>query len=156
MRRGIGRKVFGLVLVLLLVIVGGYALGYAGPTGVGGVWEVTALSVADQDQALIDDVLKDHPMTVSFIDGELVMDGPCNSQTSRYFRVGDRLISVPGFRTSKLCHWDGFTDGQVSDLDRIFHRPGNWLSSIDETTETPKLLWSGRGVDVVLTEVPSE
>ena len=143
-------------MVLLLFIFAVYTAGYDGPTGVSGVWEVSAITVSDENQVVVDEVLKDHPMTVSFIDGELVMDGPCNSQTSRYFRVGDQLISVPGFRTSKLCHWDGFTDGQVSDLDRIFHRPGNWLSTIDETTMTPHLVWSGRGVDIVLAEVPSE
>ena len=154
MRRGIGRKIFGAVLGVVLLVVGGYALGYAGPTGMSGGWEVSAINVAADQQGIVDDVLDSHPMTVSFVDGELTMVGPCNSQSSRFFRVGDRLLSVPGFKTSNLCHWDGYSDGQVADIDRVFHSPGLWLSVIQEDDD--QILWVRGEVELVLTEIAGE
>ncbi len=154
MRRGIGRKIFGAILGVALLVVGGYALGYAGPTGVSGAWEVSAINVAADQQSIVDDVLDDHPMTVSFVDGELTMVGPCNSQASRFFRVGDRLLSVSGFKTSKLGHWGDFSDGQIADIDRVFHSPGLWLSVIQEDGE--QMLWARGEVELVLIETAGE
>ena len=155
MPRGIGRKIFGVVLVVLLLVVGAYALGYAGPTEVTGDWEVSEIAVTPEQQELVDDVLREQQMTVSFLDGELTMTGPCNSQAARFFRVGDRLLSVPGFGTSNLCHWDGYTDAQISKVDRLFQHPGSWLSTIEEDLVSEELVWVRGDVTLVLSPTPA-
>lgn len=145
-----------MILALILLAIAGYALGYAGPTGVSGEWQVSAIVVAPEEQDAAADVLKDHPMTVSFVDGELTMLGPCNSQAAKYFRVGDRLISIPGFRTSNLCHWEGYSDGQISNFDRLFHSPSSGLSTISENLVTGEMVWVRGEIQLVMTKVPAE
>jgi hypothetical protein len=151
MPRGIGRKFAAVVLVLILLWMGSLALGYAGPTEIVGEWELAQAMVANENGPLVEDVLVDHEVTVEFDGGEVVMTGPCNSQTPPFFRVGDRLVSVPGFRTSRLCHWEGVTSREIDRVDEIAHRPARWLSRVVFEANPRTFTWT-RG-DVVLSFV---
>ena len=148
MPRGIGRKVAGGVLVVILLWLGSLALGYAGPTEIAGDWELVEAVVENGYQDLVEDFLADREVTVEFDGGELMMTGPCNAQTSRFFRVGDRVVSVPGFVTTRLCHKEGMTSREIDRVDGVVHGPAHWLSKVvfDENAKT--FTWS-RG-DVVL------
>lgn len=148
MRRGIGRKVGGVVLLLILGWMGGLALGYAGPTEIVGDWELAEATVNSEHAELVEGILSDHAVTVGFAEGELVMTGPCNAQTSRFFRVGDRLVSVPGFRTSRSCQGEGLSSREMDRADEVIQRPARWLSNV-VFEENPKTFTWTRG-DVVL------
>ena len=148
MPRGIGRKVGGFVLLLILGWLGGLALGYAGPTEIVGNWELAEATVNSEHAELVEGILSDHEVTVEFAEGELVMTGPCNAQTSRFFRVGDRLVSVPGFRTSRSCQGEGLSSREMDRADEVVQRPARWLSKV-VFEENPKTFTWTRG-DVVL------
>lgn len=148
MPRGIGRKVGGVVLLLILGWMGGLALGYAGPTEIVGDWELAEATVNSEHAELVEGILSDHAVTVGFAEGELVMTGPCNAQTSRFFRVGDRLVSVPGFRTSRSCQGEGLSSREMDRADEVIQRPARWLSNV-VFEENPKTFTWTRG-DVVL------
>jgi hypothetical protein len=151
MPRGIGRKVAGGVLVVILLWMGGLALGYAGPTEIVGDWQLMEAVVGSGHQELVEDFLTDRVVIVEFDGGEVMMTGPCNALTSRFFRVGDRVVSVPGFMTTRLCHSEGMTSREIDRVDDVVHGPARWLSKVvfDENAKT--FTWS-RG-DVVLTFV---
>ena len=148
MPRGIGRKFAGVVFVLSLLWMGGLALGYAGPTEIAGDWELAEATVNSENAELVEGILGDHEVTVEFAEGELVMTGPCNAQTSRFFRVGDRLVSVPGFRTSRSCQGEGPSSRELDRADEVIQRPARWLSKV-VFEENPRTFTWVRG-DVVL------